>query len=170
MKIGRINYIALKEDIMNTFDFRPLFHSTVGFDRVMTLLDSVLDAQTKPSSYPPYNIIKTGEGTYEIIMAIAGFQEKDLTITLQENNLVITGTMEKEDTDVEYLHKGIAGRSFEKKFQLADFIKIQNVELAHGLLTIHLLREVPEAQKPRQIPINTKDESLLIDAKKEKTS
>ena len=156
---------------MTTFDLRPLFHSTVGFDRMMDMLDTAMTSQLKPTSYPPYNIIKLGEDTYKIVMAVAGFSSEDITVTVQENNLLIAGSTEKteqEEAGVEYLHKGIAARSFEKSFRLADFIHVQGVGLENGLLTLHLQREIPEESKPRQIPINEKtSKPKMIDAKKQ---
>lgn len=150
---------------MTTFDLRPLFHSTVGFDRMMEFLDAAVTSQVKPSSYPPYNIVKLDTDNYQIVMAVAGFSEKDLSVTAQENDLLISGSTEREEDTSEYLHKGIAARSFEKTFRLADFIKVREVELKNGLLSIRLEREVPEESKPRQIPINAKQEPKRLDKK-----
>ena len=148
---------------MTAFDLRPLFHSSVGFDRVMDLLDARMGSQNKPSAYPPYNIIKTSEDHYRIVMAMAGFSRDQLKVVAQENNLLVKGETKQESPDTEYLHKGIAARSFEKTFQLADYIKVKNVHLKNGLLTLELEREVPEESKPRCIEI-VDDASMDMDA------
>lgn len=143
---------------MNTLDTRPLFHSTIGFDRFMDLMTSASANATKASTYPPYNIEKLGEDTYRIIMAVAGFSRKDLSIVAQENTLLIKGVHTEPAEKVEYLHRGIATRAFEKSFQLADFIKIKNASLKNGLLSLDLKREVPEENKPREISITDLEE------------
>lgn len=138
---------------MRTYDFSPLFHSSVGFDRMARVLDS-LSADTAPA-YPPYNIEKTGEDQYRITMAVAGFGEGDLEIRTQENKLVITGRIEKgEETEQRsFLHRGIAERAFERQFSLADHVKVVAASLENGLLHVELAREVPEAMKPRTVAI-----------------
>ncbi len=154
---------------MRTFDLTPLFRSTVGFDRLNDMLDAAMTTQEQAVSYPPYNIEKYGEDRYSITMAVAGFAEEDIDITAHGNQLTISGKTaeEEEKTDGhEYLHKGIAARAFERKFSLADHVQVIGAELKHGLLTVQLLREVPEAQKPRQIAINGKAPKKVIDAKK----
>jgi molecular chaperone IbpA len=139
---------------MRTYDFAPLFRSSVGFDRMARVLDT-LSADAAPA-YPPYNIEKTGEDQYRITMAVAGFGEKDLEIRTQENTLVITGRIEKsEDAEKRtFLHRGIAERAFERQFSLADHVKVVAASLENGLLHVELAREVPEAMKPRTIAIN----------------
>ncbi|MPY75378.1 MAG: Hsp20 family protein [Alphaproteobacteria bacterium] len=138
---------------MRTYDFSPLFRSSVGFDRMARVLDS-LSADAAPA-YPPYNIEKTGDDQYRITMAVAGFGEGELEIRTQENMLVITGRIEKgEDTEQRsFLHRGIAERAFERQFSLADHVKVVAASLENGLLHVDLAREVPEAMKPRTIAI-----------------
>lgn len=140
---------------MRTFDMTPLFRNSVGFDRMARLLDGIA-AESAPS-YPPYNIEKLDEDTYRIAMAVAGFGEADLNVEVKENVLTVTGKVEKaEDVKPEarYLHRGIAARAFERRFNLADHIKVAGANLVNGLLHIDLVREVPEAMKPRTIAIN----------------
>ncbi|MBT6095342.1 MAG: Hsp20 family protein [Rhodospirillaceae bacterium] len=141
---------------MRTIDFTPLFRHSVGFDRMQRLVDSALRYEGTETAYPPYNIEQTGEDGYVITMAVAGFGDGDLDITLKENTLVVSGKIEREDGDVTYLHHGIAGRAFERRFELADHIKVAGADLANGLLHIELVREVPEEKKPKKIAINTK--------------
>jgi len=136
---------------MSSFDFSPLFRSTIGFDRLSRLLDqSLVDEGT---SYPPYNIEKTGEDAYRITMAVAGFGEEDINIVAQENMLVVAGKAKPVDEKAQFLYRGIAGRAFERRFQLADHIKVNGASLVNGLLHVDLVREVPEAKRPRQIKI-----------------
>lgn len=137
---------------MRTFDLSPLFRSTVGFDRLSRLMDAAFD-DTSPS-YPPYNIERTGDDTYRITMAVAGFGEGDLNITTQDNQLLISGKIAKEEEDKSFLYRGIAGRAFERRFTLADHIRVNGASLVNGLLHVDLVREVPEAMKPRQVKIN----------------
>jgi len=141
---------------MTQFDFTPLFRSTIGFDRLSQLMESTLSHED--SGYPPYNIEKTGNDTYRITMAVAGFGADDVTITAQENALVVAGKQKANgDGDAQrYFHRGIAGRSFERRFQLADFIKVSGAALENGLLHVELAREVPEAMKPRTIKVETR--------------
>jgi molecular chaperone IbpA len=137
----------------NDFDFAPYYRATVGFDRVFDLLDSVAN-QTAGSGYPPYNIEKAGEDAYKIVMAVAGFAESELGVTQKENELLVTGQAAPNgQDDTQYLYRGIAGRNFERHFQLADHVKVVGAKLANGLLTIELQREVPEEKKPRAIRI-----------------
>ena len=142
---------------MRAHDLSPLFRATVGFDRMMNMLDSASRVDTSAPSYPPYNIEKTGEHDYRISMAVAGFSDDELEVTMKENSLVVTGKKEKADDkeDVTYLHRGIATRSFERRFDLADHIKVSGAKLENGLLFIDLVREVPEAMKPRTIKIES---------------
>lgn len=141
-------------------DFSPLLRATVGFDRMMDLLDQASRVEAAPA-YPPYNIEKIGEDDYRITMAVAGFGEEDLDVTVQENSLVVEGKKEKSEDEArgEYLHRGIATRSFQRRFQLADHIKVAGAKLENGLLHIELVREVPEAKKPRNIAITSQEPS-----------
>jgi molecular chaperone IbpA len=151
---------------MRTFDLSPLFRSTVGFDRLNDLLDTV-QREEQAVSYPPYNIEKLGEDEYSITMAIAGFREEDIEITAQANLLVVSGrAAEDEKEERVFLHKGIGTRAFERKFSLADHVKVVDAKLEHGLLTVQLVREVPEAYKPRTIAINGKSAKKVIEGKK----
>jgi molecular chaperone IbpA len=132
-------------------DFAPLYRSSIGFDRVFNLLSNT-QRLNAIDTWPAYDIVKTGEDDYRITMAVAGFGDGDLDITQERNVLVIKGG-KAEELQGEYLHRGIAGRSFERKFELADHVKVEGADLRHGLLTISLKREVPEAMKPRKIEI-----------------
>lgn len=140
---------------MHAFDFSPLFRSTIGFDRLSQLVDAAMHSD-EANGYPPYNIEKTGDDDYRITMAVAGFSPQDLEIVAQDNSLVVRGKAERPNGESRYLHRGIAGRAFERRYQLADFIKVKGAELVNGLLHIDLVREVPEAMKPRAIKIETK--------------
>ncbi|MEO1226451.1 MAG: Hsp20 family protein [Pseudomonadota bacterium] len=138
---------------MRTFDLSPLFRSTVGFDRISRVFDNAFQ-QDATTSYPPYNIVKTGDESYLISMAVAGFGEDDLEIVANENTLTVKGNARKDEgEETSYLYRGIAGRAFERRFQLADYIKVTGARLENGLLHIELAREVPEALKPRTIEI-----------------
>ena len=139
---------------MNTFDFSPLFRSTIGFDRLSRLVESARNVED--TGYPPYNIEKTGNDSYRIVMAVAGFGPDDITITAQENALVVAGKQAGNVDPSRFLYRGIAGRSFERRFQLADFIKVTGADLTNGVLNIELVREVPEAMKPRTIKVETR--------------
>ncbi len=138
---------------MNGFDFAPLYRSTIGFDRLTRLLDSATQVDNSAVSYPPYNIEATGENAYRLTMAVAGFGPDDLEITAKEGALVVTGKARKEEESAQYLHRGIARRAFERRFQLADHIRVGDASLDNGLLHVDLVREVPEALKPRKIEI-----------------
>ena len=135
-------------------NFSPLFRSTIGFDRVFDLLENASRAQSF-ESWPPYDIVRTSEDSYRITMAVAGFSEGELTITHQPNLLIVAGN--KPETEGEYLHRGIPGTSFERRFELADHVKVANADLHNGLLTVLLVREVPEEMKPRKISIKGGD-------------
>ena len=139
-----------------TLDLSPLFRSTIGFDRMSRLLDAATRLDESALSYPPYNIEVLGEDAYRITMAVAGFGENDIAITAQENSLVITGKTAKSEDERKFLYRGIAGRAFERRFELADHIKVAGASLVNGLLHVDLVREVPEAMKPRSIKIETK--------------
>jgi molecular chaperone IbpA len=139
---------------MRHLDFTPLFRSTVGFDHLLSLLDSV--AGSEVPAYPPYNIERLGENEYRISMAVAGFSQDDLKIEAKESLLTITGQKpEEEDKKREYLHRGIAARSFERSFRLADHVVVKGADLKDGMLHIDLVRELPERMKPRRIAIGT---------------
>jgi len=155
---------------MTHLDLTPLFHSTIGFDHIMNLIGNAMEAPHKPATYPPYNIIKLDENAYQIVMAVAGFTEADLTIVVQNHDLLVEGKSQKEDKQVEYLHRGIASRSFEKRFQLADFIEVREVTLENGLLTINLQREIPESHKPRQIKITKVEMPKLLEKNEKKSA
>jgi molecular chaperone IbpA len=144
---------------MRSFDLSPLFRSTVGFDRLSRLMDAAARLDDNAVAYPPYNIERTGEETYRISMAVAGFGEDDITITTQDNQLIIAGKVAKDEDDKSYLYRGIAGRAFERRFTLADHIRVNGASLVNGLLHVELVREVPEAMKPRQVKINTTAQS-----------
>ena len=138
---------------MDRFDFSPLFRSTIGFDRLARLVDTATRVDNTALSYPPYNIEKTGEDSYRLTMAVAGFSRDELDLTVQESTLVISG--KAQDEAGRYLHRGIARRAFERRFSLADHIKVTGASLDNGLLHVDLVREIPEAAKPRTIKIGT---------------
>ena len=135
------------------FDFTPLFRSSVGFDRIVDMLENASRA-TAVDNWPPYDIARTGEDDYRITMAVAGFSQDELSITQEQNVLMVSGHKAEEDTG-EYLHRGIAGRTFQRRFQLADHVKVTGAVLENGLLTIDLKREIPEEMKPRRIEIGS---------------
>lgn len=138
---------------MASYDFSPFYRSTVGFDRVFNRLDALVGQEQK--TYPPYNIEKVGADAYRISIAVAGFAEGDIAIESKENNLVVKGAKaaETEDKSREFLHRGIAERAFELRFQLADYVEVAGANLENGLLHVELKREIPESKKARQIPI-----------------
>lgn len=140
---------------MRTQDFSPLFRASVGFDRVADMLDRVMTQDVGPSTYPPYNIEKIDENAYRISVAVAGFTGDELTIEQRENALVVSARKEKDETARSYLHRGIATRAFEKRFTLADHVKVTGATHENGMLHIDLVREVPEALKPRRIEITS---------------
>jgi molecular chaperone IbpA len=141
--------------VMDRFDFSPLFRSTIGFDRLARLVDSATRFDTATPTYPPYNIESIGEDSYRLTMAVAGFSRDEIDITVHENSLVISAKAQKEgdETQGRYLHRGIARRAFERRFSLADHIKVTGASLDNGLLHVDLVREVPEEAKPRQVKI-----------------
>ena len=138
---------------MTTFDFSPLFRSSVGFDRMQRMLESATRAD-EANGYPPYNIEKMEENAYRISMAVAGFSEADLDLEVKDGVLFVTGKQPEPSEERTFLHRGIAGRAFRRSFQLADHVKVQGAALENGLLHIDLAREIPEALKPRKIAIN----------------
>ncbi len=150
---------------MNSYDLSPLFRSTVGFDRISRLIDSAYKVDERAVGYPPYNIAKLSEDQYEITMAVAGFKLSELNVVAEQNTLTVTGAnAEKEDAAKQFLHRGIATRSFERKFSIADHVKVVDAQLNDGLLTLKLVREVPEASKPKKIAIN--DGASVMEGKK----
>lgn len=142
--------------MINTY-FRDLLPSTVGFDRMFSTLETVNDVLTnsaiKTPTYPPYNIVKTGENSYTIEMAVAGFTMDDIEITLEDSNLSVVGSKKENSSNVNYLYKGIALRNFTRKFKLADTIEVRGADIVNGLLVISLENNIPEAKKPKKIPI-----------------
>ncbi|MBX4865335.1 Hsp20 family protein [Rhizobium bangladeshense] len=151
-------------------DFSTLFRSSIGFDRMLNVLEAASRADTV-DNWPPYDIVKSGEDAYRIAMAVAGFTQDELTITQEQNMLFVSGQKANAD-DVQYLHRGIAGRSFQRRFEIADHVKVVGAGLVNGLLTIDLKREIPEEMKPRQIAICTGEalpttETKQIEASKE---
>lgn len=138
---------------MRTYDFSPLYRATVGFDRMADLLDRVMTQDGASTSYPPYNIEKTGDDAYRISIAVAGFSETDLTVEQREAELVVSARRSGDDTETTYLHRGIATRAFEKRFQLADHVRVSGAAHENGMLHVDLIRQVPEALKPRRIEI-----------------
>jgi molecular chaperone IbpA len=141
---------------MRTFDLAPLYRSTVGFDRLFSMLDQVGGFDGASPGYPPYNIERTGENEYRITVAVAGFSEPELSIEVKENALTIRGEKQvKEEKNGDVLYQGIAARAFERAFQLADYVQVKGAALENGLLHVDLVREIPEAKKPRTIRIGT---------------
>ncbi|MES4993398.1 Hsp20 family protein [Agrobacterium radiobacter] len=136
-----------------SFDYAPLYRSSVGFDRVFNLLENAQRGRST-NDWPPYDIVKTGDDTYRISIAVAGFAQNDLDISFQSNLLTVTGKKQEAPTDG-YLHRGIAGRPFEHRFELADHVRVNGADLNNGLLSIELVREIPEALKPRKITIQS---------------
>jgi len=148
---------------MLNYDLAPFYRSTVGFDRLLAMLDKAVGAEQNAPTYPPYNIERTGENAYRITLAVAGFAEKELSVETRENTLTVRGAKESNGKDEkrDVLYQGIAARAFERRFQLADHVVVTGATSQNGLLHIDLVREVPEAQKPRTIPIGS---SKTIDA------
>jgi molecular chaperone IbpA len=146
---------------MDPFDFSPLFRSTIGFDRLARMLDSATRLDSAALAYPPYNIEKTGEDAYRLTMAVAGFGRDEIDVTVHENALTVTGKAKNGENDGRYLHRGIARRAFERRFSLADHIKVVGASLDNGMLHVDLVHEVPEAMKPRKIEIGTVEPRLV---------
>ncbi len=144
---------------MRTIDFSPLYRSVVGFDRLASLLETA--AADTASGYPPYNIERTDENAYRIEVAVAGFRPEELSVEVKENLLTVQGRKTANDTAKAYLHRGLAERNFERRFQLSDYVVVTDASLADGLLAISLKRELPEALKPRQVPITTATAQLI---------
>jgi len=145
---------------MNAINLAPFYRNTIGFDRFATLLDSALASdQGGSSTYPPYNIEVINENEYAITLAVAGFTDNELDISVEKSVLIVSGKKESE-VEVDYLHRGISEQAFERKFNLADYVEVTDANLAHGLLTIQLFKEVPEAAKPKKIEIS-KDKKAI---------
>jgi molecular chaperone IbpA len=155
----------LKENVI-MFDLTPLYRSTVGFDRLARMLDEA--SSFEAPTYPPYNIERLSEDDYRITMAVAGFGPSDIAIEVKGNSLNVSGKKaEKSENKTEVLHQGIAARTFERRFQLADHVEVKNADMENGLLHITLKREIPEAMKPRTIPVNgSKGQQQVLEAKK----
>jgi len=149
---------------MRTFDFAPFYRSTVGFDRVFSTLDQLIGVDGSVPSYPPYNIERTGENAYRISVAVAGFTDADLSIDTNENRLAIRGDKQANEGEKtrDVLYQGIAARTFERSFQLADHVEVKGASLENGLLHVDLVREIPEAMKPRSIPIVSSSNLLEV--------
>jgi molecular chaperone IbpA len=157
---------------MRTFDISPLLRASVGFENLNRLVDLASRGDASDNGYPPYNIEKTGDGSYRVAMAVAGFARHELDLTVQENTLIVTGNAAEEAASPErqYLHRGIAKRAFERRFQLADTIKVTKASYADGLLNIDLVREIPEHKKPRKVEIgDVAATASAIDAQREPT-
>tara|TARA_B110000027_G_C16059003_1_gene273516 strand:- start:327 stop:794 length:468 start_codon:yes stop_codon:yes gene_type:complete len=152
---------------MRTFDFAPLHRATVGFDQIADMMDRVLTNDAPQNSYPPYNIEKTDDDAYRISIAVAGFSEPDLNVEVRENSLIVAAKKADENEDKKYLHRGIATRAFERRFHLADHVRVKGASHADGMLHIDLTREVPEALKPRRIQIASQNVIAkdVVDAK-----
>jgi molecular chaperone IbpA len=143
----------MEDVVMDRFDFSPLFRSTIGFDRLTRLVDAASRLDNTALAYPPYNIEKTGEDAYRVTMAVAGFSPDEIDVTVHQNTLLVTGKAKKEEDESRFLHRGIARRAFERRFSLADHIKVAGASLDSGMLHVDLVREVPEEAKPRKIEI-----------------
>lgn len=152
---------------MRTLDFAPLYRATVGFDQIADLMDRVLTTEGTQPTYPPYNIEKLDDDSYRISIAVAGFSENDLTVEVRENALIVSARKADNDGERTYLHRGIATRAFERRFHLADHVQVTGASHVDGMLHIDLVREVPEALKPRQISIASSKqiEKDVVDAK-----
>jgi molecular chaperone IbpA len=157
----------MEDMLMRTFDLAPLYRSTVGFDRLFSLLDNVAGYDNAAPGYPPYNIERTGDNAYRISVAVAGFAEPEISIVAKENTLTIKGEKktQTEEKKGEMLYQGIAARAFERTFQLAEHVEVKGASLENGLLHVDLVREVPEAKKPRQIAIGNGSKPTVFEAK-----
>ncbi len=155
---------------MRSFDLTPLYRATVGFDQIADLMDRLLTNDVSEPSYPPYNIEKLGDDAWRISIAVAGFTDDELAVEVRENTLIVSAKKAKEDENRTYLHRGIATRAFERRFTLADHVRVTGATHVNGMLHIDLVREVPEALKPRRIEINSSDtvEAKAVEDKTEK--
>ena len=154
---------------MRKLDFAPLYRSTVGFDHLSSLLETVNRSDSSTQTYPPYNIELLEQDQYRITMAVAGFTSEELDIKTEQRTLSVKGRSDNDGLEHKYLHRGIAARNFERRFQLADYIEVTGARLDHGLLHIDLIREIPEAMKPKQVPIRD-GSGKLINIKKDARS
>lgn len=145
---------------MNTIDLTPLYRSSIGFDRLASMLDNALRSDTSSGGYPPYNIESLGENRYGITLAVAGFEESELDIQVERDVLTVRGRKSDDDKDRKYLYRSIATRAFERKFNLAEHVEVVDAELRNGLLNISLVKETPEADKPRVISIKSSEKAL----------
>jgi molecular chaperone IbpA len=154
-------------NMMRTFDFAPLYRATVGFDQIADLMDRVLTTESSQPTYPPYNIEKLEDDAYRISIAVAGFSEADLSVEVRENALIVSARKSDDGKDKTYLHRGIATRAFERRFHLADHVKVTSATHVDGMLHLDLVKEVPEALKPRQIAISSTKQIQkdVVDAK-----
>ena len=150
---------------MTTIDLSPLYRSSVGFDRMANLLDSAMRGEQQTGGYPPYDIEVLAENSYSVTVAVAGFKRDELDIQVENNVLTIRGKKADADTEKQYLHRGIANRAFERKFNLADHVEVTTASLDNGLLTVSLKREIPEAMKPRSIEIGDASSTQTAQAK-----
>ena len=152
---------------MRNFDLAPLYRATIGFDQIADMMDRVLATDLNPPTYPPYNIEKTADDAYRISVAVAGFADADLSVEVKEGALIVSARKTDDSKERTYLHRGIATRAFERKFQLADHVRVSGASHTDGMLHIDLVREVPEALKPRQIEILSGDTVAkdVVDAK-----
>lgn len=155
---------------MRSFDLTPLYRATVGFDQIADLMDRLLTNDVSEPSYPPYNIEKLGDDAWRISIAVAGFTDDELSVEVRENTLIVSAKKAKDDENRTYLHRGIATRAFERRFTLADHVRVTGASHVNGMLHIDLVREVPEALKPRRIEINSSDtvEAKVVEDKTEK--
>jgi len=152
---------------MRSFDFSPLHRATVGFDQIADIMDRLMTNDVNQQTYPPYNIEKTAADAYRISIAVAGFAESDLNVEVKEDNLVVSGRKSEDDSDRTYLHRGIATRAFERRFALADHVRVTGASHSDGMLHIDLKREIPETLKPRRIEISSAapQQGSVVDAK-----
>lgn len=153
---------------MRSFDFAPLYRASVGFDQIADMMDRVLSSDVTQPTYPPYNIEKTADDAYRISIAVAGFADEDLAVEVKDGALIVSARKSEDDADRTYLHRGIATRAFERRFQLADHVRVSGATHSDGMLHIELVREVPEALKPRRIAITSGSEATekdVVDAK-----
>ncbi|MGM0585200.1 MAG: Hsp20 family protein [Pseudomonadota bacterium] len=156
---------------MRNFDFSPLYRSTIGFDRLAGLMDAAMSGETAQPAYPPYNIEKTGENAYRITVAVAGFREDELNVEMRDQQLVISGRRKEEgEGERRFLHRGIAERAFERRFQLADHVRPLAARTENGLLHVDLVREVPEELRPRRIEIQPADRQPAIESGETETA
>jgi len=165
-----LSIASLGEFVMTTIDLSPLYRSSIGFDRMGSLLDSALRSQKESSGFPPYDIEATGDDRYAITLAVAGFEESELDLQVEKGVLRVRGKKTDDSEEKSYLYRGIANRSFERKFNLADHVEVSGADLKNGLLTISLVKEIPEAMKPRSIAIGAAGATLEHKEKAEKAA